>query len=62
MSKQINWQLLTIEELAALIVSFGSDTALLRARKAYYKRTDNQIMSKRIMVAQLLADNAKHID
>jgi hypothetical protein len=59
MAKKINWQLLTIEEMVTLIKSFGSDTGQLRARKAYYKKTENDIMSKRIMVAQLLADNAK---
>jgi hypothetical protein len=61
MAKGINWQLLTIEEMVALIKSFGSDTGQLRARKAYYKRTDNTIMTSRITAALDIINSQTHL-
>jgi hypothetical protein len=53
---KINWQLLSIQELSTMFKELGSDTLRIRQQKHYYKRTGNEIMYKRILQAQLLAD------
>lgn len=53
MTKQ-NWQLLTVEQLAIIVIQTKKD-ALYRQQKHYYKTSNNTIMLDRLNQAEALA-------
>lgn len=52
---QINWQLLSVEEIAQDIVENKLDNSLVHARWQGYKEAGNEIMMQRVTEAAQLA-------
>lgn len=52
---QINWQLLSVEEIAQDIVENKLDNSVVHARWQEYKDTGNEIMMQRVTEAAQLA-------
>ena len=53
--QSINWQLLSVEEIAQDIVQNKLDNAFVRARWQEYKEAGNVIMTQRVTEAAQLA-------
>lgn len=49
-----NWMLLSVDDIALLIVRNGKDVTY-RQQKHYYKQTGNTIMTSRLEQAEILA-------
>ena len=55
MGKRLNWQLMSVEELAVLILSMGKDNTNYRQQKHHYKKTNNTVMIDRLKRAEILS-------